>query len=47
MKRFEKVYFDWLQEMAQTEMPAYESVNPLIDKINNLIPCGCCEDVCD
>jgi hypothetical protein len=47
MKRFEKVYFDWLQEMALTEMPAFESVNPLIDKINKLLPCNCCEDECD
>jgi hypothetical protein len=47
MKRFEKVYYDWLQEMALTEMPAFESVNPLIEKINNLLPCGCCEDECE
>jgi hypothetical protein len=47
MKRFEKVYYDWLQEMALTEMPAFESVNPLIDKLNSLIPCGCCKDECD
>ena len=46
MKRFEKVYFDWLAEMAQTEMPAYEFVNPLVDTLNSLVPCGCCHDEC-
>ena len=46
MKRFEKVYFDWLSEMAQTEMPAYEFVNPLVDTLNTLVPCGCCHDEC-
>ncbi len=46
MQRFEKVYFDWLQEMAQTEMPSYEKVNPLVDVLNTLQPCGVCEDDC-
>ena len=46
MKRFEKIYFDWLSEMAQTEMPAYEFVNPLVDILNTLVPCGCCHDEC-
>ncbi len=46
MKKFEKVYFEWLREMASTEMPAYEFVNPLVDKLNDLVPCGCCHDDC-
>ncbi|HEX6848776.1 MAG TPA: hypothetical protein VF144_17445 [Chitinophagaceae bacterium] len=46
MKRFEKVYFDWLAGMAHTEMPAYEFVNPLVDVLNTLKPCGCCHDEC-
>ena len=25
----------WLQEMAQTEMPAYEKVNPLVQVLNS------------
>jgi len=46
MKKFEQVYYDWLKEMAQTEMPGFEFVNPLVDKLNNLKACGCCEDDC-
>ncbi len=46
MKAFEKVYCAWLEEMAKTEMPAYELVNPLVDKLNNLRPCGECEEEC-
>jgi hypothetical protein len=47
MQRFEKAYGPWLQEMAQTEMPAYEKVNPLVDVLNTLRPCGSCDDDCD
>lgn len=46
MKKFETVYFEWLREMAQTEIPGYEFVNPLIETINTLKPCGCCDDDC-
>ncbi|MDB5250069.1 MAG: hypothetical protein JWQ40_4463 [Segetibacter sp.] len=46
MQRFEKVYAEWLLEMAQTEMPGYEKVNPLVDVLNTLRPCGVCEDDC-
>jgi len=46
MLRFEKVYYDWLQEMAQTEMPSHEKVNPLVEVLNTLKPCGICEDDC-
>jgi hypothetical protein len=46
MVRFEKVYSDWLEEMALTEMPSYEKVNPLVDALNTLKPCGVCEDDC-
>jgi hypothetical protein len=47
MQRFESAYSPWLQEMAATEMPAYEKVNPLVDVLNTLQPCGCCNDECD
>lgn len=47
MQRFEKVYNAWLLEMAQTEVPDYEIVNPLVDVINSLVPCGVCTDDCD
>jgi hypothetical protein len=47
MQRFENVYADWLTEMAQTEMPSYEIVNPLVDALNSLRSCGCCEDDCE
>jgi len=46
MQRFEKVYGDWLVEMAQTELPDYDVVNPLVDVINSLVPCGTCTDDC-
>jgi hypothetical protein len=46
MKQFETVYQQWLREMALTEMPSYEHVNPLVEAINTLKPCGCCEDEC-
>ncbi|SKC66342.1 hypothetical protein [Ohtaekwangia koreensis] len=46
MQQFEKVYQQWLKEMALTEMPSYEYVNPLVEAINTLKPCGCCEDEC-
>lgn len=46
MARFEKAYIGWLEEMAQTEIPSYEKVNPLVDVINTLKPCGVCEDDC-
>jgi hypothetical protein len=46
MQRFEKVYYTWLQEMAQTELPAYEKVNPLVTVLNTIRHCGVCEDDC-
>ncbi|MDB5086634.1 MAG: hypothetical protein JWR09_628 [Mucilaginibacter sp.] len=46
MQRFEKAYNAWLLEMAQTEVPDYEVVNPLVDIINTLKPCGVCDDDC-
>jgi hypothetical protein len=46
MRKFEQAYFAWLQEMAQTEMPAYEIINPFIDTINRLVPCGTCKEDC-
>jgi hypothetical protein len=46
MKKFEQAYFAWLQEMAQTEMPVYEIVNPFIETINRLQPCGSCHEDC-
>jgi hypothetical protein len=46
MKQFEQAYFGWLQEMAQTEIPGYEIVNPFIETINKLEPCGSCKDNC-
>ncbi|PSL44799.1 hypothetical protein CLV51_105171 [Chitinophaga niastensis] len=46
MQKFEKIYQDWLLEMAQTEVPGYEKLNPLIDAINGIQPCGSCEDDC-
>jgi hypothetical protein len=44
MQRFEEVYINWLEEMAQNEMPRYEIVNPLVDKLNTLQPCTCDDD---
>ena len=46
MKKFESVYHNWLEELARTELPAYEYVNPLIETLNSLEPCGCCSDDC-
>jgi hypothetical protein len=46
MQRFEKVYSAWLVEMAQTEVPDYDVVNPLVDVLNSLVPCGVCTDEC-
>ncbi len=46
MIRFEKVYCEWLEEMSLTEMPSYEKVNPLVEVLNTLKPCGTCEDDC-
>ena len=46
MKRFEMAYSGWLEEMAQTEMPSYEKVNPLVEVLNTLRSCGDCEDDC-
>src|SRR6185295_17900160 len=46
MRKFEKVYLNWLKEMAITEMPGYEFVNPLVENLNKLVPCGCCDDDC-
>ena len=47
MKRFEEAYYNWLEEMSVTEIPAYEKVNPLVNVLNTLRPCGVCEDDCD
>jgi hypothetical protein len=46
MQRFETAYSDWLLEQAQTEMPSYDKVNPLVDVLNTLQPCGTCNDDC-
>lgn len=46
MQAFEEVYYAWLKEMARTDMPGYEAVNPLIDKLNNLKSCDTCDDDC-
>lgn len=46
MIRFEKAYAGWLEEMSLTEMPSYEKVNPLVEVLNTLKPCGVCEDDC-
>jgi hypothetical protein len=35
MQRFEKAYYDWLNEMYLNEMPAYDKVNPLVDVLPN------------
>ncbi|MDF2432440.1 MAG: hypothetical protein JWP44_2071 [Mucilaginibacter sp.] len=47
MQRFERAYSNWLTEMAQTEVPDYGIVNPLVDIINTLMPCGVCPDDCN
>jgi len=46
MQRFENAYSDWLLEQAQTEMPSYDKVNPLVEVLNTLKPCGTCADDC-
>jgi hypothetical protein len=46
MIRFENAYRGWLEEMSLTEMPSYEKVNPLVNVLNTLKPCGVCEDDC-
>ncbi len=46
MKRFEEAYCNWLEEMSVTEMPSYEMVNPLVDVLNTLKPCGVCDEEC-
>ncbi len=46
MIRFETAYCSWLEEMSLTEMPSYEKVNPLVEVLNTLKPCGVCEDDC-
>jgi hypothetical protein len=46
MQRFETVYAEWLLEMAQTEVPVYEKVNPLVQVLNTLKACGECNDDC-
>jgi hypothetical protein len=47
MRRFEEAYGTWLAETAQTEAPTYEAVNPLVNVLNTIKPCGCCNDDCD
>jgi hypothetical protein len=47
MKAFETVYNNWLREMSLNETPQYDAINPLVDKLNNLTPCGVCDDECD
>jgi hypothetical protein len=34
-------------EMANTDLPAYNKVNPLVHLLDTIKPCGCCEDECD
>lgn len=46
MKRFEEAYYSWLEELSVTEIPEYPKVNPLIDVLNSLQPCGTCKDDC-
>lgn len=48
MKAFEEVYYNWLKDMAnEGGLSGYETLNPLIEKLNNLEPCGACDDDCD
>ena len=47
MRDFENVYKAWLKEMANTDLPSYKVVNPLVHLLDNIQPCGCCEDDCD
>jgi hypothetical protein len=46
MQRFEQAYYDWLQAMLPSQVPSYESVNPLVDVLKTLHPCCPCEDEC-
>lgn len=46
MKRFEEAYYQWLEEISITEIPTYDKVNPLVDVLNTLRPCGICKDDC-
>jgi hypothetical protein len=46
MRAFEEVYYQWLSENMSVYIPDYEKVNPLVEKLNNLKECGCCEDEC-
>ena len=46
MKAFEAVYYAWLKEISLNEIPKYGAVNPLVTKLNNLLPCGLCDDEC-
>ena len=47
MRHFESVYKEWLKEMANTDLPAYNKVNQLVHLLDKVKPCGCCEDECD
>ncbi len=46
MKRFEDAYYAWLEEISITEIPEYKKVNPFINVLNTLRPCGFCRDEC-
>jgi len=46
MKEFEQAYHSWLDEMAQNEMPRYEIVNLLVEKLKTLKACGSCNEDC-
>lgn len=46
MRRFEKAYSEWLAEMANHLIPEYEPVNTLVELLNTLRECGCCEENC-
>jgi hypothetical protein len=47
MRHFEMVFKEWLKEMATTDLPAYNKVNPLVHLLDTIKPCGCCEDECE
>ncbi|MEO5564375.1 MAG: hypothetical protein ABIR18_13095 [Chitinophagaceae bacterium] len=47
MRHFESIYKAWLREMANTDLPSYKVVNPLVHLLDTIQPCGCCEDDCD
>jgi len=46
MLRFEKAFRRWLKEMARTELPTYEQVNPLVNQLNTVESCSDCEEGC-